>query len=242
MSREERTFPVGQASSRGGAGSSRPQAGVSREAVRPMRSPLTHALAATGDQWTLLIVSELAVGASRLARLQERLPGISTGVLDRHLHQMAALGLLSRERFREAPPRVEVSLTDSGRELLPIAGALARWGMRHMWFVSNQMERVDIHACLGLLPILLEEVVLPAGAVELVLTPAREHRPRVFRVENGRLQFADPLDGGVTARVEGDDRAWVAALGPSSDYSLLTLAGNKRLVREILNALPRRGS
>src|ERR1700694_3333845 len=68
-------------------------------------TPLAHALAVTGDRWTLLIVHELAHGTTRLARLKERLPGISSGVLDHHIHRLAELGLLTRERFREMPPR-----------------------------------------------------------------------------------------------------------------------------------------
>lgn len=203
------------------------------------QSPLARALTAIGDQWTLLIVLQLAPGASRLARLHERLPGISTGVLDRHLHQMAALGLLSRERFREAPPRVEVSLTESGRELLPIAGALARWGMCHMWSASGGSDSVDVQACLGLLPILLEEVTLPNATIELALTTASKAPPRVFDVVDGRLREVGAVEGRVTVRLEGDDRAWIAALGPSSDYTLLKLLGNKRLARQVLNALPR---
>lgn len=184
---------------------------------------------------------QLASGPARLARLQESLPGISTGVLDRHLHEMAALGLLSRERFREAPPRVEVNLTDSGRELLPIAGALARWGMRHMWLEPRGIDRVDIQTCLGLLPVLLEETPIPDATLEVLLTPARAHLPLAFRAQGGQLRAVGQLAGAVTARVEGNDKAWIAALGPASDYKLLVLAGDKRLVRGVLDALPRGG-
>jgi DNA-binding HxlR family transcriptional regulator len=85
-----------------------------------------------GDRWTLLIALALADDPQRPVQLQRRLPGISSGVLDRHLQQMVALGLLSRRRFKEMPPRVELALTQAGRELLPIAAALARWGVKHM--------------------------------------------------------------------------------------------------------------
>jgi DNA-binding HxlR family transcriptional regulator len=82
-----------------------------------------------GDRWTLSIALALARRPRRPVELRRLLPGeISAGVLDRHLQQMVALGLLLRSRFKEMPPRVELSLTDRGRELLPIARALARWG------------------------------------------------------------------------------------------------------------------
>lgn len=95
-------------------------------------TPLAWALGAVGDRWTLLIAQALARHPQRPVQLRRRLPGISNSVLDRQLQQMVALGLLLRRRFKEMPPRVEVALTESGRELLPIARALGRWGDRHM--------------------------------------------------------------------------------------------------------------
>jgi DNA-binding HxlR family transcriptional regulator len=94
--------------------------------------PLARALGATGDRWTLVIVLALAGDPQRPVQLRSRLPEISAGVLDRHLQQMVGLGLLLRRRFKEMPPRVELALTDAGRELLPIADALAQWAVKHM--------------------------------------------------------------------------------------------------------------
>jgi DNA-binding HxlR family transcriptional regulator len=93
---------------------------------------LARALGAAGDRWTLLIALALARQPRRPVELRRLLPGeISAGVLDRHLQQMVALGLLLRTRFKEMPPRVELALTEIGRELLPSARALARWGATH---------------------------------------------------------------------------------------------------------------
>lgn len=94
---------------------------------------LARALGVAGDRWTLLIALALARRPQRPVELRRRLPGdISAGVLDRHLQQMVGLGLLLRRRFKEMPPRVELALTEKGRELLPSARALARWSAKHM--------------------------------------------------------------------------------------------------------------
>ncbi|HWY17384.1 MAG TPA: helix-turn-helix domain-containing protein [Solirubrobacteraceae bacterium] len=110
--------------------------GAAAEGLQPRDhgqwTPLARALGATGDRWTLLIAHALADGPQRPVQLRSRLPEISSGVLDRHLQQMVGLGLLLRRRFKEMPPRVELALTEAGRELLPIARALARWGVKHM--------------------------------------------------------------------------------------------------------------
>jgi DNA-binding HxlR family transcriptional regulator len=208
-----------------------------------------------------MIALALAPGRTRLTHLQARLPGVSTGVLERYIQQMVTLGLVSRTRYKEMPPRVELELTDAGRELLPVARALTRWGMRHVWSPPGERERVDVGALLRLLPALLEEHAgLPEGCVEAVVADADPPFRRQYRVEDGRLCIADeqvtgatkeaggphagPADPDVadvaTTRLQGDGEAWVAALGPAGDCKRLRITGDKRLAKHILDALPRR--
>jgi DNA-binding HxlR family transcriptional regulator len=204
-------------------------------------TPLARALTAVGDRWTLLIVLALSHDKLRLNILRKRLPGVSSGVLDHHLGQMVALGLLSRQRFREMPPRVEVELTERGCELLPVAGALARWGMRHEWPIPEALEHVRADAILRQLPALLEEVsALPDGIIEAVVSPGDDDvgASHWFHIADGRLTAGDPADE-ATARVHGDEAAWVAALGPGGDYSGLRFTGKRSIAKRVLDSLPR---
>jgi DNA-binding HxlR family transcriptional regulator len=200
-------------------------------------TPLARALTAAGDHWTLLITLQLARGAMRLTTLQTRLPGISAGVLDRHLQRMVRLGLLLRRRLREMPPRVEFELTESGRELLPIVGALARWGMRHAWSEPRERERVDVEALLRLLPVLVEDTSLPGGALELRLARPGQTLRHLYDTHEGRLE---PVEENRTpipwSSVEGDEQAWIAALGPTCDYSRLRFTGEEQYAKRILDA------
>lgn len=206
-------------------------------------TPLARALAATGDRWTLLIVLALSNETLRLSVLRARLPGVSSGVLDHHLNQMTALGLISRQRYREMPPRVEVALTEAGSELLPIAAALARWGMRYEWPLPPSNEYVPASAVLRQLPALLaEQDDLPDGTLEAVIGDGEERAVHWFEIAGGRLRACSAPKAKATARLEGDDDAWVAALGPAKDYSGLHLAGKQRLARRILDSLPRNGA
>ncbi len=66
--------------------------------ARSAWTPLARTLAATGDRWTLTIALALAPGRMRLTHLRKHLPGVSTGVLERYIQQMVALGLVSRTR------------------------------------------------------------------------------------------------------------------------------------------------
>jgi DNA-binding HxlR family transcriptional regulator len=224
-------------------------------------TPLARTLAATGDRWTLMIALALAPGRMRLSHLHSRLPGVSTGVLERYVQQMVAHGLVSRTRFKEMPPRVELELTGAGRELLPIAYALARWGMRHMWSPPRERERVELDALLRMLPALLEEETgLPEGLFEAVVADASPPVRCVYRVDDGRLRSLEDVElataereggpdgpgapaaaahGEAMTRVDGDSAAWVAALGPAADHERLRISGDERLARRILDALPR---
>jgi DNA-binding HxlR family transcriptional regulator len=224
--------------------------------VLPIRAhrqwtPLARGLAAAGDRWTLLIVLALGDERLRLNALRTRLPGVSSGVLDHHLSQMIAVGLLSRQRFREMPPRVEVELTESGASLLPIAAALARWGMRYEWPLPEDRAQVRADAILRQLPALLEEASgLPDGVVEFAVRPSQlsaangtdagdiavtSHR---FEIVDGRLRSAGDLADAAAARVEGDEADWIAALGPGADCSGLTFSGKRTNAKRVLDALP----
>jgi DNA-binding HxlR family transcriptional regulator len=201
-------------------------------------TPLARALAAIGDRWTMLIVLALSNDTVRLSVLRTRLPGISAGVLDHHLNRMVALELVSRKRFREMPPRVEVALTDRGSELLPIAASLARWGMRHQWRAPREGDRVRVDAVLRQLPALLEgQTDLPDGIVETVVGAPDDRVSNWFQISDGRLQTAVEKDGEATARIEGDEAAWIAALGPARDCSGLSLAGKRPIAKRLLDSL-----
>jgi len=184
---------------------------------------------------------QLAPGRTRLSHLRERLAGVSAGVLDRYLNRMADAGLITRTRFREMPPRVEIELTEAGRELLPIAGALARWGVRRAWSAPRQGERVDIEALFRLLPLLIEaDGELPDGTVELTLTEPEGRMQHLLRIYEGRVQpdFEHPGKASPLATIEGDGDAWMVALGPLADTSRLGLGGDAALARRILAAIP----
>ena len=91
------------------------------------------------------------------------LPGISTEQLRSRLNRMVADGLLTRQRYREVPPRVDYELTERSRELMPVLGALARWGYDWTWSAPRQGEDVNVGAIFRLAPGMLEPPASLAG-------------------------------------------------------------------------------
>src|SRR5882757_9666815 len=132
-------------------------------------SPDARALDLVGDKWTLLIIRDLAAGPRRFVELQRVLPGISTEQLRSRLNRMVADGLLTRQRYREVPPRVDYELTTRSRELLPVLGALARWGYDWVWTAPREGEAVDVGAILRLAPGLATVASGASGTAELAV-------------------------------------------------------------------------
>src|SRR3954454_4040121 len=130
-------------------------------------SPDARALDLVGDKWTLLIVRDLASGPRRFVELQRTLPGISTEQLRSRLNRMVADGLLTRQRYREVPPRVDYELTERARDLMPVVGALARWGYDWTWSGPRRGEEVNIGAIFRSGPGLLSLPPGVKGEVEL---------------------------------------------------------------------------
>lgn len=82
--------------------------------------PVPRAIKLIGGKWRLHIIRELGMATRRFGALKRRIPEISEKMLIQELKNLTSLGLLHREAYKEIPPRVEYSLTDYGRKVLPI--------------------------------------------------------------------------------------------------------------------------
>ena len=187
-----------------------------------------------GDKWTLLIIRDLAAGPRRFVELQRVLPGISTEQLRSRLNRMVADGLLTRQRYREVPPRVDYELTERSRELMPVLGALARWGYDWTWSAPRQGEDVNVGAVFRLAPGLMRPPADVKGSVDLVLVG--DHEDRIFRLiaADGHVTITERPSGPPDAVVTSTEEGWIAALGPDGTTSSLEITGSAGLAATLL--------
>lgn len=82
-------------------------------------------------KWKFAIIHFLTQGTMRFGELNRALPTIRQGYLTQMLRQLEEDGLVHREVYREVPPRVEYSLTDIGRDFLPVTQAMEEWGKKY---------------------------------------------------------------------------------------------------------------
>lgn len=202
-------------------------------------SPDARALDLVGDKWTLLIVRDLAGGPRRFVELQRTLPGISTEQLRSRLNRMVADGLLTRQRYREVPPRVDYELTERSRALLPVVGELARWGYRWAWGPPREGEDVDVGAILRA----STGLAMPSeaeGVYEFCVdSPTQGARRYTLSARDGTLAYAERESPAADARISGSERAFVAAFsndGTAPDAAL-EIEGDERLARTLIDAL-----
>ncbi len=94
----------------------------------PVRNVLSH----FSGKWSILILCILSENEStRFNAINKSIPDISSKVLSDTLKTLEADGLITRRLYAEIPPRVEYSLTDLGRSLMPIFGELIGWALAH---------------------------------------------------------------------------------------------------------------
>jgi DNA-binding HxlR family transcriptional regulator len=200
-------------------------------------APDARALDLVGDKWTLLIVRDLVGGPRRFVELQRTLPGISTEQLRSRLNRMVADGLLTRQRYREVPPRVDYELTDRARDLLPVIGALARWGYQWAWGLPHPEESVDVGAILRCVPGLAVPTGFDGIAELTVVRTDGQAKRYVLAVTGAEMTIEERAAPEADARIAGPEAAWIAALGPEADRGGLKLEGEQRLAESLLDAL-----
>ncbi len=99
-----------------------------------MRCSVAGALEMIGDRWTLLLLRDLGLGLSRYDQFQGS-TGIPNTTLSVRLKALERNGIVERTRYREHPPRDAYRLTEKGRDLWKVIGALREWGDR--WDASG---------------------------------------------------------------------------------------------------------
>src|SRR5580658_976880 len=88
--------------------------------LEPKVGCIASAMDIIGNKWTALILRDLFSGPKRFCELEKSVGGINPRTLSQRLDDLEAKGIVTKESFAEVPPRTEYTLTNKGRDLLPI--------------------------------------------------------------------------------------------------------------------------
>lgn len=90
--------------------------------------PVRNVISRFSGKWSMLILCILAENeTTRFNQIGRAIPDISPKVLTTNLKVLEEDNLIRRELFPEIPPRVEYSLTEKGKSLIPILHDLINW-------------------------------------------------------------------------------------------------------------------
>lgn len=82
-----------------------------------------------GNKWALVVLVKIAENEPvRFNELYRTIPSVSEKVLSQVLKQLTNDGIIDRQLFPDVPPRVEYTISDFGKTLLPHVEALINWG------------------------------------------------------------------------------------------------------------------
>ena len=93
--------------------------------------PVEATLDLIGGKYKALILWHLSGGTLRFSELKKQVSA-TPKMLTQQLRELEAQALIHREVYAVVPPRVEYSLTELGRSLMPILVAMRDWGAGYM--------------------------------------------------------------------------------------------------------------
>lgn len=105
--------------------------------------PIRKVLDRFGDKWSLLVL--LILGSYETLRFNEINKKIGTDISQKMLtvtlRNLEADGFITRKIFPEVPPRVEYSITDLGKSLVPLIDNLEKWAKSNMEFIEESRKK-----------------------------------------------------------------------------------------------------
>ena len=95
-----------------------------------------------GNKWALVVLLKVSENEPvRFNELYRTIPAISEKVLSQVLRQLYTDGILDRQLYPDVPPRVEYSVSDFGKTLLPHVNALINWGRENFDQIMSNRQK-----------------------------------------------------------------------------------------------------
>ncbi|KMM37241.1 winged helix-turn-helix transcriptional regulator [Guptibacillus hwajinpoensis] len=99
-----------------------------------LKCSIEYTLKKIGGKWKTVILWHLGVeGTLRYSELRKLLPGVTHKVMTQQLKEMEEDGFINRTQYDTIPPKVEYSMTERGKTLMPILEQM------HLWGTENQI-------------------------------------------------------------------------------------------------------
>ena len=99
-----------------------------RKIEKDIRCPLEYGMELFGGKWNSRIICVLnTLGTLRYSELRREMGNITDAVLASTLKELISNEIVLRRSYDEIPPRVEYSLTEKGKSVVPILQSICQW-------------------------------------------------------------------------------------------------------------------
>ena len=95
------------------------------------RCPVTTTMTVIGGKWKPIILWVLRDQVRRFGEIKRFIPGITQKMLTQQLRELEKDKIINRKVYPVVPPKVEYSLTEYGKTIIPILDTMADWGGKH---------------------------------------------------------------------------------------------------------------
>ena len=82
-------------------------------------------------KWAMVIIYVLSEGTLRFSEIHHKLSHITEAILTKDVRMLESYGIIHREVYPVVPPKVEYSLTDMGKDFLPILDSINKWAEKY---------------------------------------------------------------------------------------------------------------
>jgi DNA-binding HxlR family transcriptional regulator len=93
-------------------------------------NPVQLALDKIGGKWKMPILWRLNKKIYRTGELRRDIPNINQKMLTQQLRELEDDGFVHRKVYPVVPPKVEYSITEKGRDAIPVIEMLRDWGIK----------------------------------------------------------------------------------------------------------------
>ncbi len=116
---------------------------MSQHPQNPSQCKVVVALETIVGKWKPLILLQLMFGGTRrFSELKRLMPDITQRMLTLQLRELEEQDLIQRVVYPQVPPKVEYSITEYGKTLMPILHEMHKWGVAHLEHMAEKEKHV----------------------------------------------------------------------------------------------------
>jgi DNA-binding HxlR family transcriptional regulator len=104
--------------------------------------PMSAAMKVLSGKWKFILINTIRLDSpARYGKLKRKISGITPNMLALQLRELERDGIIHRKVYPEVPPKVEYTITDFGKTLLPIMESLCGWGIKYFLAKNSTKTR-----------------------------------------------------------------------------------------------------